>query len=65
MEARRGRDAADGSMRSTTARPAVSWPGTPESQEVPENQLIDEYPGTDKHALVKTLHSVVNIRDGV
>jgi len=30
MEARMGRDAAGGSMRSTTARPAVPpWPGTP------------------------------------
>ena len=30
MEARQGRDVAGGSVRSTTARPAISlWPGTP------------------------------------
>jgi len=40
-------------MRSTTARPAVSWPGTPGSQEVPESQSVDEDSGTDKPALVK------------
>src|SRR5690606_2623285 len=42
-----------GSMRSTTARPAVSWPGTPRLQEVPESQPIDKGSGTDKPALVK------------
>src|SRR5690606_14288078 len=42
-----------GSMRSATARPAASWPGTPESHEVPECQSVDEDSGTDKPALVK------------
>ena len=45
MEARQGRDAAGGSMRSTTARPAVSWPGTPGSPEIPESQSLDEDSG--------------------
>lgn len=51
MEARMGRDAAGGSMRSTTARPAVPpWPGTPGLQEsmntMPRTALMPEASGS-------------------